>query len=589
MLNQPLDYPSYTSHVAAKQATLRALLNSYLRETGCQDPRQGATGLDAALLDEGEEFCIPLPRCGGSMLGTLRYFSLLGQHRYGSAFYLRNAQGRVTPLDMQDVIQRILEELGSHEEGNTQELRLWDMREKINNSFAKMAAYLDAFQLRHPDGQPLKLDFIAAEQSLLLGHPFHPFPKCSQGAERREFSNFSPERQATFKLHYLAVRRPLLVEDWVGDPNAGLADEVLSVACERLGERFADYGIMPMHPWQASYLLPQRDVQPLLANGDIVDLGVMGPMAYPTSSVRSVWVPETGHGYKLPLQVRITNLVRENTLEQSQRTLDAARVIRRLQDELESDEFKVILETGYQTLSADRSGLEAHRVPAFTVLHRPMDIDERRTFVVASLLEAYPGHDEPKLISAIRDSGAGSMVNLHQWFEAYLSISMMPLLKVLARTGVSFEAHLQNAQVMIEDGWPRTFYVRDLEGVSLDRSQVEDSAWWKALNIAADSPILYPPEIAWKRTQYYFFVNHLGGVVHALADYLGVDEGEFWRLAGTVLERERDPHDARLCGYIDELLHARHWPAKANFLSCFQQRGDTPLFIDVINPIKASR
>lgn len=589
MLNQPLDYPSYTSYVAAKQATLRALLNSYLRETGCRDPRQGATGLDAALLDEGEAFCLPMSSCGGSMIGTLHCFSILGQHRYGSAFYLRNANGRVTPLDMQDVIQHLLEELAAHAEGNVQELRLRDMREKINNSFAKMAAYLDAFQSRHPDDRPPELDFIDAEQSLLLGHPFHPFPKCSQGAERREFIDFSPERQARFPLHYLAVRRELLVEDWLGEPDAGLADEVLSVARERLGEQFADYGVMPMHPWQAAYLLPQRDVQPLLADGSLIDLGAMGPLAYPTSSVRSVWLPATGHGYKLPLQVRITNLVRENTLEQAQRTLDAARVIRCLQDELQSDAFKVILETGYQTLSEERSGLEAHRVPAFTVIHRPMDIDERRTFVVASLLEAYPGHDEPKLISAIRDSGAGSMMDLHRWFDAYLAISMVPLLKILARTGVSFEAHLQNAQVTLESGWPRTFHVRDLEGVSLDRGQVEDSSWWKALNIASDSPILYPPEIAWKRTQYYFFVNHLGGVVHALADHLGVDEGEFWRMVGNLLERERDPRDARLCGYIDELLHARHWPAKANFLSCFQQRGDTPLFIDVINPIKASR
>lgn len=588
MLKQPLDYPSYTSHVAAKRATLRALLNSYLRETGCRDPRDGSSGLDAALLDEGEAFCIPLSRCRGSMIGTLQYFSLLGQHRYGSAFYLRSAQGRVTPLDMQDVIQRLLEELGCLDAGNARELRLWDMREKINNSFAKMAEYLDAFQLRHVDGQPPRLDFIAAEQSLLLGHPFHPFPKCSQGAERREFSHYSPEQRARFALHYLAVHRSLLMEDWVGERDAGLAPQVLSVARDRLGERFADYGVMPMHPWQASYLLPQRDIQPLLADGAIVDLGVMGPMAYPTSSVRSVWVPEIGYGYKLPLQVRITNLVRENTLEQSQRTLDAARVVRCLGDELESDSFKVIAETGYQTLRTGHS-LQAHRVPAFTVLYRPMDIDERSTFVMASLLEAYPGHDEPKLIAAIRDSGSGQCVDLHRWFEAYLSVSMMPLLKGLARTGVSFEAHLQNSQVRLENGWPRAFYVRDLEGVSLDREHVEGSAWWQTLDIASDSPILYDPDIAWKRTQYYFFVNHLGGVVHALAHHLGVDEGEFWRLVAKRLERERDPLDTRLCRYIDELLHAEHWPAKANFLSCFQQRGDTPLFIDVINPIKASR
>lgn len=589
MLNQPLIYPSYASHVAAKQAALRALLNSYLRETGCHDPRREPCGLDTALLDEGEAFGIPLPRCGGTLIGTLHYFSRLGQHRYGSSFYLRDTLGRVRPLDLQDIIQQLLEELGPAEASNTNELRLWDMREKINNSFAKMAEYLDAFRSRYPDGQPPRLDFIGAEQSLLLGHPFHPFPKCSEGAERRPFSDYSPEKGANFQLHYLAIRRQLLIEEWIDTPDAGLADEVLNVARDKLGTRFADYAILPMHPWQAAYLLPQRDIQPLLAERLIVDLGVRGPMAYPTSSVRSVWVPATGYGYKLPLQVRITNLIRENTLEQAQRTLDAARVLQCLQGDIESDAFQIILETGYQTLRADHAGLEAHRVPAFTVLYRPMQLDQERTFVMASLLEAYPGHDEPKLIEAIRHDGAGWDVDLFAWFEAYLTISMLPLLRILSRTGISFEAHLQNTQISLEQGWPRTFYVRDLEGVSLDREHVEASPWWPALDIAPSSPTLYSSEIAWKRTQYYFFVNHLGGVVHALASHLGTDEDAFWRVVATVLERERDPLDARLCGYIDDLLNAKYWPAKANFMSCFQQRGDTPLFIDVINPIKASR
>lgn len=589
MLNQLSDYPSYSSHVAAKQATLRALLNSYLRETGCFDPRCESSGLDVALLDEGDEMRIPLSHCHGNMIGTLRYFSTLGQHRYGAAFYLRNARGRVTPLDMQDVIQHLLEELSPHDESNTHEIRLWDMREKINNSFSRMAAYIDAFHHDNPEGRPPALDFISAEQSLLLGHPFHPFPKCSEGVERRPFIGFSPELGACFQLHYLAIHRALLMEDWIGAPASGVAHTVLNVARERLGKSFDDYAIVPVHPWQAAYLLHQEDVRSLLARDCIVDLGVAGPMAYPTSSVRSVWVPETGYGYKLPLQVRITNLIRENTLEQSQRTLDAARVIQHLSDELQTERFKVVLETGYQTLRADYLELAPHRASSFTVIYRPMSVDERRTFVMASLLEAYPGHDEPKLIAAIRQSRGGLMVDLYQWFEVYLDISMLPLLSILARTGVSFEAHLQNAKVTLDNGWPSVFHVRDLEGVSIDRANVESSAWSQAIGIAPDSPLLYPTEEAWSRTQYYFFVNHLGALVNTLADYLGVDEGAFWRLTATVLERERIGAGTTLRGYIDALLQNHHWPAKANLKSCFQQRGDTPLFIDVINPIKASR
>ncbi|WP_111412354.1 IucA/IucC family protein [Billgrantia lactosivorans] len=575
--------PSYASHLLAKEATLRALLNSYLRETGCHDPRRDESELAAPLLDAGEPFRVTLP--AGELIGTLRTFSPSGQHRYGAAFYLRDARGRVVPLDMQDILQHLLESLGVPASGNTHELRLWDMRDKINNSFTRMAAHLDDFRRRHAGTPSEAPDFITAEQSLYLGHPFHPFPKCSQGAERRPFDDYSPERGARFRLRYVAVRREWLVEEWLEAPGGGLAEDVVAAARRRLGGRYDDHAVLPMHPWQADYLLPQPDIRPLLERADLVDLGTLGPWAYPTSSVRSVWLPETGHGYKLPLQVRITNLVRENTLEQSRRTLDAARVIHRLRGDLESEAFQVVKETGYRTLDSAHPALAAHRVAAFTTLFRPMPADTRQACVLASLLEPYPGETEPKLIAAIRQ-GAGGEVDLARWFEAYLDISLVPILSVLAQTGVSFEAHLQNCLLRLEQGWPRTLYVRDLEGVSLDRERVAELYAWPALGIAEDSPLLYAPETAWRRTQYYFCVNHLGGVVNALAGHLGVCESRLWRLVGARLARLREEGGERLAAYAEALLRADHWPAKANLLSCFRQRGASPLFIDIVNPIK---
>lgn len=575
--------PSYASHLQAKESTLRALLNSFLRETGCHDPRHDETGLAASLLDVGEPFCLRLP--AGELIGTLRDFSLSGQHRYGAAFYLRDDQGGVVPLDMQDIIQRLLESLSEPAIDNTHELRLWDMRDKINNSFTRMAVHLDDFHHCHANAPEAVTDFISAEQSLYLGHPFHPFPKCSQGVERRAFDDYSPERGARFQLHYLAVRRDLMVEAWLDGPDDGVADSVLETARHRLGERYADYVLLPMHPWQAGYLLHQPDMRLLLEEGLLVDFGALGPLAYPTSSVRSVWLPETGQGYKLPLQVRITNLIRENTLEQSRRTLDAARLIHHLRGELESDAFRVVMETGYRTLDPAHPALAGHRAAAFAVIYRPMPVEAQHACVLASLLEPYPGEAEPKLIAAIRQ-GADGEVDLDRWFEAYLEVSLVPILEILARTGVSFEAHLQNSLLRLERGWPSTLYVRDLEGVSLDREQVTRLAAWPSLGIAADSPLLYSPQVAWRRTQYYFFVNHLGGVVNALATHLDVDEGCFWHQVGACLARLCEAKDARLAAYAEDLLQAEHWPAKANLLSCFRQRGASPLFVDVPNPIK---
>src|SRR5690606_41563967 len=58
--------------------------------------------------------------------------------------------------------------------------------------------------------------------------------------------------------------------------------------------------------------LPISELQALIGRSEILNLGLAGPVVYPTSSVRKVWSPDTGDGYKLPLHVRITNLVRED-------------------------------------------------------------------------------------------------------------------------------------------------------------------------------------------------------------------------------------------------------------------------------------
>ena len=69
-----------------------------------------------------------------------------------------------------------------------------------------------------------------------------------------------------------------------------------------------------------------------MAAGRLVALGPLGPDVYPTASVRTVWDPASGRQLKLPLSVRITNFVRENSAEQLRRSLDASRAIAGLGD-----------------------------------------------------------------------------------------------------------------------------------------------------------------------------------------------------------------------------------------------------------------
>src|SRR5207253_1436612 len=45
--------------------------------------------------------------------------------------------------------------------------------------------------------------FLAAEQSIRFGHPFHPAPKASPGFTAADLDRYAPEVGASFPLHWL--------------------------------------------------------------------------------------------------------------------------------------------------------------------------------------------------------------------------------------------------------------------------------------------------------------------------------------------------------------------------------------------------
>ena len=291
--------------------------------------------------------------------------------------------------------------------------------------------------------------------------------------------------------------------------------------------------------------------------------------------------------------MRITNHVRDNPAVEVERAMDAARILHHLRHRVNSDRFKVLIETGYRTIDFDRyyPELAPTLQSYFTAICRPVPVDTANSYVLASLLECLPGDSEPKLVHAIRQSNNGELGDLVQWFRRYLDIAMWPLLRVFADIGISFEAHLQNTLVTIEGGLPTCFYVRDLEGVSVVRSQAQVAGWLQALNIDPHSSVFYSAEEAWHRTLYYFFVNHLGSLIHTLSVCCRRDEAVFWRLLVEELQQHLDDRRAtpRLRQLLRELLHKTTLPAKANFRSCLQQRSERPLFVPIPNPILISR
>lgn len=574
----------------AQSLMTRPLLNAFLRENGDSVEYQRKLAAAAA---RGAAFPLSVSLADGVRLrGMIRYASLTGQHLY-AADWLLERDGAAHRLTFDELAGVLVSELALRFKGRADQ-HVAVVLERIRRSVCQLSGHLNKWLAAGQAGRDVRrLDYITSEQSVFAGHPFHPYPKSSIGMNEEEQERYSPERGAGFALYYFAVHASVLCEEWLpGAKRRAFPPQVQTlfrqVLLERLGDAGAEewYSPLPMHSWQALRLLERPWVREFIEQRKMVPLGSFGAHVYPTSSVRTVWEPHSGSGWKLPLEVRITNLMRVNTPEQTARTLDAARLSAHLGAALTSELPGLLPETGYVGVAAPD---QERTDPAFTVLFRPMDVEPMETFVLASVLESWPGEQTPKLAQAITTSARAErdlpVPGMKHWLERYVQLSLLPLLRVWDRFGISFEAHAQNSLLSLKAGWPSRFYIRDLEGMSVDR-ELACKAGWIGNPIAANSPLLYTPAEAWHRTKYYFFVNHLGALIHALALWHGCPEREGWAVVRSQLLEERERASERLRPYVDELLHGATLPAKANFSSCLDDKGEEPLYVSIPNPLR---
>jgi L-2,3-diaminopropanoate---citrate ligase len=536
----------------ARHAGRRRLLNAFLREAAIDVPQDGPLR-------------ISLTATGRTLIADVRHRSTFGHHDYGDLFVVEQPDGRRTPLEHDGFVDALLTQLAAVAGDGAGPARKAELTTQIANSIARTTRYVRRGRSAAPSGDAHAL-IRHAEQSLLLGHPFHPTPKSAEGFDDTDLVRYAPELGASFVLHYLAVATRLLSERRVA-PGAWLPDELAAQAP-------VGYALLPAHPWQARYLLGLPSVAALVAAGDLVALGPRGPEVYATSSVRTVCAPGFETTWKLPLHVRITNFVRTNPIEHVRRATDASALIANLVGSRPHDGFGVLLETGYRTLDPDVVGEALAADVAVLFRQHPFARNGEAPRVLAGLLEDGSDGEIPELVCCVREAG-----DVSQWLRAFLDISLRPLLTLFARDGLSFEAHVQNSLLCTDGGWPTRFWVRDMEGASASRQRLARNGTLDAL--PADSPALYDDAEGWLRLRYHAVTNQLGHVVSVLGRYTDVGEQRLWGMVREAVAgwREAEP-------YATQLLSAPSLPAKANLVSRFAGRAERPLYVDVANPMR---
>lgn len=564
-----LEHPD--PHTAAQAAAIENLLRCWVRENDFPAPEHGALR-------------IPLKASGTALLVPVYYWSATGWHRFGLP-YLEDGPRSAPPADAVTVAALLGRETGQQggaldtgrEPGGTdsggtdfgggsgdgsdseagarpiagpgsspasdvspaspsERVEGGDLVGRVADSVRRTATFI-ADRRNNPGDEPDL--FLAAEQSLLLGHPLHPTPKSREGLSDTESRLYSPELRGAFALHWLAVDPSVLAAD------SAWTERGRTLPAEQLTARLAGpdlplpqgHAALPLHPWQMRELRHRPTTAALLEAGLLQDLGPHGAPWYPTSSVRTLYRSGAPAMLKLSLGLRITNSRRENLRKELHRGVEVHRLLRSgLAEQWQAAHpgFDVIRDPAWLAVT----GPDGAPVTGLDVMirHNPFGPGDDAT-CVAGLVSPRPsphstGHDRPPMRSRLGEivtrlagrTGRPRGAVATEWFLRYLRNVVRPVLWLDSEAGVALEAHQQNTLLLLDsDGWPVGGRYRDNQGYYFRESRRAELDQ-RLPGIGEHSDTFVSDEVADERFAYYLGINNVLGLIGALGSQRLADE-----------------------------------------------------------------
>ncbi len=549
-----MSVPSGTTHApttasdalpTADLAAAHTLLNCLLREVSGPEHQTA--------VDDGHLF-LRLPRRGVLLRVALRRTSLFGAHRFtGPVAEQRPGDGSWAEVDWLRLAEHTRAELSLRTGVSNDEFLA-----QVRSSHAGVAAALAAPRGKHTD------PYLSSEQSLPLGHRFHPTPKARTGAASA-WSSYAPESAATFPLRMLAVREELVAQE--------TATQHATAALDRLHPVPEGYLLLPAHPWQYALLADHPTLLAALDRGDILDLGPGGAPFTATASVRTLYDGDTF--LKFSLNVRITNCLRKNAAYELSGAVALTRLLAGALDDLavRFPGSAVLREPAYRSAAVagpdgrtDISLLEglgvivreglAHRVlPGATAL------------LAGAVADEYPtsGAHISRLLGDTGPERAAA------WWAAYTRLLIPPVLAAYFDHGLVLEPHLQNVLVCVDaEGMPAQVVFRDLEGTKLVPEHHADTLASLPAEIAG--PMTYDAQRGWDRVVYCLLVNHVAELLAAVADLHPHLETRLWAQVRATIEAYAAEHGCP--PRLSALLAGVPLPAKANLLTRWARVAD---------------
>jgi siderophore synthetase component len=538
---------------AAQSAAIENLLRCWVRENNIAPPSGGT-------LD------IPLPASGTALLVPVSYWSPTGWHRFGPP-RLVDGPHSAPPVDAV-TLAALLSRESAGAEAPAQDGS--DLVGRVADSARRTAEFISDRRDR-PDDVPDR--FLAGEQSLLLGHPLHPTPKSREGLSEAEARLYSPEVRGSFPLHWIAVSPVVLAHDsaWT---ERGRPVPAVDLATRLAGDIRSlpdGWTPLPVHPWQARELQHRPDTVALFDAGLLRDLGPYGDPWFPTSSVRTLYRPDTAAMLKLSLGLRITNSRRENLRKELHRGVEVHRLLRSglaAQWQAVHPGFDIVRDPAW--LAVDTP--DGEPVPGLDVMirHNPFALGDDAV-CIAALTAPRPWPGDPRMRSRLEvlvhglaaRTGRGVPAVAAEWFLRYLDLVIRPLLWLDGQAGIALEAHQQNTLVLLDpEGWPTGGRYRDNQGYYFRESRREELSR-RLPGIGGVSDTFVSDEVTDERFAYYVGINNVLGLIGAFGSQRLADE----RVLLAALRRFLAGATGLGSPLPRRLLEARTLRCKANLLT----------------------
>lgn len=498
-----------TIHQLTQTHSINAFMNSFFRDYSGE----------GMVFKQDRELFIPLGALGQLRIPLLRD-SILGKHRTLGIIY-HCANGALEKISLSQAIELIF----SHHFGHS---CAEDFIPLVENSATALSQSLLSREHERDTWSIERFDYLRSEQSLLLGHPFHPYPKACIQFSREERFEYLSEHGNPIRLSWIAVRKDILYsknsKNFNHDWHSELARrDLLASNAESFFNALEsdEYVLIPTHPWQWKVLKYDDDVKKYLEQQDIIEVGSGACQWFATSSQRSLYCPKLKTNLKFSMSLKLTNSIRH---------LSASEVVRGLQvDEVfGSDElfafkrnypfFDILREPACVGI-LDNSGGPIDK--SFVLLRETVDHDSvANTHLLATLAQDCPWGGDSLLVDLVKKYAHSENIPYEaaakNWLKFYFERCVEPLMELACNYGILLGAHMQNILVQMKDHLPEKVFFRDCQGSGFTEIGFRKFGALSGLIEEANGNVL-EQNSAQAIFLYYLGVNNLFGVISALA------------------------------------------------------------------------